>query len=233
MTQVFSNPIILAIDTNSENEAFDLVNELKENIGAVKLGLEYFHSYGPEGVRKIKNLNIPIFLDLKLHDIPITVKKSIETLIDLEPTILNVHALGGEEMMKVAAQVIRDNNCSTKLLAVTILTSMDNSDLNDIGITDGVNEGVKRLSLLAKKSGLNGVVCSSKEISTIRESCGDNFTIIVPGIRPIGVDRDDQKRVMTPREALDLGANFLVIGRPITQSKNPLEATKEIILSIS
>ena len=114
MTQVFSNPIILAIDTNSENEAFDLVNELKENIGAVKLGLEYFHSYGPEGVRKIKNLNIPIFLDLKLHDIPITVKKSIETLIDLEPTILNVHALGGEEMMKVAAQVILDNNCSTK-----------------------------------------------------------------------------------------------------------------------
>jgi|TARA_B100001146_G_scaffold33663_1_gene27013 orotidine-5'-phosphate decarboxylase len=233
MTQVFSNPIILAIDTNSENEAFDLVNELKENIGAVKLGLEYFHSYGPEGVRKIKNLNIPIFLDLKLHDIPITVKKSIETLIDLEPTILNVHALGGEEMMKVAAQVILDNNCSTKLLAVTILTSMDNSDLNDIGITDGVNEGVKRLALLAKKSGLNGVVCSSKEISIIRESCGDNFTIIVPGIRPIGVDRDDQKRVMTPREALGLGANFLVIGRPITQAKNPLEAIKEIILSIS
>ena len=233
MTQVFSNPIILAIDTNSENEAFDLVNELKENIGAVKLGLEYFHSYGPEGVRKIKNLDIPIFLDLKLHDIPITVKKSIETLIDLDPTILNVHALGGEEMMKVAAQVILDNNFSTKLLAVTILTSMDNSDLNDIGITDGVNEEVKRLALLAKKSGLNGVVCSPKEISIIRESCGENFTIIVPGIRPIGVDRDDQKRVMTPREALDLGANFLVIGRPITQAKNPLETTKEIILSIS
>ena len=119
------------------------------------------------------------------------------------------------------------------MVAVTILTSLDNSDLSDIGITDGVNEGVKRLALLAKKSGLDGVVCSSKEISIIRESCGEDFVIIVPGIRPIGVDRGDQKRIMTPREALDLGANFLVIGRPITQAKNPLEATKEIILSIS
>ena len=232
MDQVFLNPIIVAIDKNSETEAHELSKELRGHIGAVKLGLEYFDTYGPEGIIKIQNLDIPIFLDFKIHDIPQTVKKTIDTLSSLRPAILNVHALGGKKMMEYALEAISQSSPETNLIAVTILTSLDNDDLSIMGIDISTKNLVSNLAKLAKESGLSGVVCSSEEIKMVRESCGNNFKIIVPGIRPEGSNKNDQKRVMTPKEAIILGADHLVIGRPITESKDPKNTAIEIINSI-
>ena len=232
MNQVFLNPIIVAIDKNSETEAYELSKELRGHIGAVKLGLEYFNTYGPEGIIKIKNLDIPIFLDLKIHDIPQTVKKTIDTLSSLRPAILNVHALGGKKMMEYALEAISQSSPETHLIAVTILTSLDNDDLCMMGVDISTKNLVSNLAKLTKESGLSGVVCSSEEIKIVRKSCGKNFKIIVPGIRPEGFSNNDQKRVMTPKEAIILGADHLVIGRPITESKDPKNTVIEILNSI-
>ena len=232
MNQVFLNPIIVAIDKNSETEAYELSKELRGHIGAIKLGLEYFNTFGPEGIIKIQNLDIPIFLDLKIHDIPQTVKKTIDTISSLKPAILNIHALGGKKMMEYALDAVSKSSPETYLIAVTILTSLDNYDLNMMGIDISTKKLVSNLAKLAKESGLSGVVCSSEEIKMVRESCGNNFKIIVPGIRPEGSNKNDQKRVMTPKEAIILGADHLVIGRPITESKDPKNTAIEIINSI-
>ena len=232
MNQVFLNPIIVAIDKNSETEAYELSKELRGHIGAVKLGLEYFNTYGPEGIIKIKNLDIPIFLDLKIHDIPQTVKKTIDTLSSLRPAILNVHALGGNKMMEYALKAISQSSPETHLIAVTILTSLDNDDLSMMGVDISTKNLVSNLAKLTRESGLSGVVCSSEEIKIVRKSCGKNFKIIVPGIRPEGFSNNDQKRVMTPKEAIILGADHLVIGRPITESKDPKNTVIEILNSI-
>ena len=232
MIQVFLTPIIVAIDKNSETEAYELSKELRGHIGAVKLGLEYFNTYGPEGIIKIKNLDIPIFLDLKIHDIPQTVKKTIDTLSSLRPAILNVHALGGKKMMEYALKAISQSSPETHLIAVTILTSLDNDDLSMMGVDISTKNLVSNLAKLTKESGLSGVVCSSEEIKIVRKSCGKNFKIIVPGIRPEGFSNNDQKRVMTPKEAIILGADHLVIGRPITESKDPKNTVIEILNSI-
>ena len=232
MDQVFLNPIIVAIDKNSETEAYELSKELRGHIGAIKLGLEYFDTFGPEGIIKIQNLDIPIFLDLKIHDIPQTVKKTIDTISFLKPAILNIHALGGKKMMEYALDAISKSSPETYLIAVTILTSLDNDDLRMMGIDISTKKIVSNLAKLAKEIGLSGVVCSSEEIKMVRESCGNNFKIIVPGIRPEGSNKNDQKRVMTPKEAIILGADHLVIGRPITESKDPKNTAIEIINSI-
>ena len=233
MNQVYLNPIILAIDKNSDVEAIDLSKELKGHIGAIKLGLEYFDTYGPDGIRKLQMLDIPIFLDLKIHDIPQTVKKTIKTLSTLKPAILNVHALGGRKMMEYAMESISENSPKTQLVGVTVLTSLDDKDLQTMGINIPSKDLVVELAKLTKISGLAGVVCSSKEIKIVREACGVDFKIIVPGIRPEGSDKNDQKRIMTPKEAVNLGADYLVIGRPITDSKNPRGTVIEIINSIN
>ena len=233
MNQVYLNPIILAIDKNSDVEAIDLAKELKGRIGAIKLGLEYFDTYGPDGIRKLQMLDIPIFLDLKIHDIPQTVKKTIKTLSTLKPAILNVHALGGRKMMEYAMESISKNSPKTQLVGVTVLTSLDDKDLQTMGMNISSKDLVVKLAKLTKISGLAGVVCSSKEIKIVREACGADFKIIVPGIRPEGSDKNDQKRIMTPREAVNLGADYLVIGRPITDSKNPKGTVIEIINSIN
>ena len=232
MNQVFINPIIVAIDKNSEIEAYELTKELIGNVGAIKLGLEFFDTYGPDGIKNLQKLKIPIFLDLKIHDIPQTVKKTIDTLSSLKPAILNVHALGGKKMMEYALEAISQSSPETNLIAVTILTSLDNDDLSIMGIDISTKNLVSNLAKLAKESGLSGVVCSSEEIKMVRESCGKNFKIIVPGIRPEGYSKNDQKRVMTPKEAIKLGADHLVIGRPITESKDPKNTAIEIINSI-
>jgi len=232
MNQVFLNPIIVAIDKNSETEAYELSKELRDHIGAIKLGLEYFDTFGPEGIIKIQNLDIPIFLDLKIHDIPQTVKKTIDTISSLKPAILNIHALGGKKMMEYALDAVSKSSPETYLIAVTILTSLDNDDLRMMGIDISTKKIVSNLAKLAKEIGLSGVVCSSEEIKMVRESCGNNFKIIVPGIRPEGSNKNDQKRVMTPKEAIILGADHLVIGRPITESKDPKNTAIEIINSI-
>ena len=232
MNQVFINPIIVAIDKNSEIEAYELTKELIGHVGAIKLGLEFFDTYGPDGIKNLQKLKIPIFLDLKIHDIPQTVKKTIDTLSSLKPDILNVHALGGKKMMQYALESLSNNSPYTQLVAVTILTSLDNDDLQMMKIDISTKDLVSSLAKLTKESGLSGVVCSSEEIKLVREACGKNFKIIVPGIRPEGSDKNDQKRIMTPKEAISLGADHLVIGRPITESKDPRETAKEIVNSI-
>jgi orotidine-5'-phosphate decarboxylase len=232
MKQVFLNPIILAIDTKSDIEAYEISQEVSGYVGAIKLGLEYFNTYGPEGIRKIQEIGIPIFLDLKLHDIPMTVKKSIETLSDINPAIINVHAFGGQQMMKYALDGLGQESKNTSLVAVTVLTSLNDDDMTILGIDYAVKDLVQNLAKLTKDSGLAGVVCSAEEIALVRKVCGKDFIIIVPGIRPEGSQKDDQKRVMTPKQAISLGADYLVIGRPITQSKDPLSKVKEILKSI-
>ena len=230
MIKVFRNPIMLAIDTSSLDEAKSLAVKLKDNIGGIKLGMEFFNSFGPSGIKAIKDFDIPIFLDLKLHDIPATVYKTITTLLKLEPAIINVHASGGKEMMMAAAKALKDSgNKNTKIIAVTILTSLDDNDLYEIGFSGTSNELVLRLAKLAQESGLDGIVCSAKEISTIRENIGSDFLLVVPGIRTKEDNADDQKRIMTPKEAILLGADLLVIGRPITKAKDEILASKEIL----
>jgi len=232
MKQVFLNPIILAVDTKSDLEAYEISQEVSGYVGAIKLGLEYFDTYGPEGIRKIQEIGIPIFLDLKLHDIPMTVKKTIETLSDINPAIINVHAFGGQQMMKYALEGLGEASKNTSLVAVTVLTSLNDDDMAILGINYPVKDLVKNLAKLTKDSGLAGVVCSAEEIVLVRKVCGKDFIIIVPGIRPEGSQKDDQKRVMTPKQAISLGADYLVIGRPITKSKDPLSKVKEILKSI-
>ena len=232
MKQVFLNPIIIAIDTKSDLEAYEISQEVSGYVGAIKLGLEYFNTYGPEGIRKIQEIGIPIFLDLKLHDIPMTVKKAIETLSDINPAIINVHAFGGQQMMKYSIDGLDQKSKNTSLVAVTVLTSLNDDDMTILGIDYPVKDLVQNLAKLTKDSGLAGVVCSAEEIALVRKVCGKDFMIIVPGIRPEGSEKDDQKRVMTPKQAISLGADYLVIGRPITQSKDPLSKVKEILKSI-
>ena len=230
MNKVFPNPIMLALDTSSLDEAKSLASKLKDHIGGIKLGMEFFNSFGPSGIKAIKEFNIPIFLDLKLHDIPITVYKTITTLLALEPAIINVHASGGKEMMLAASKALKDSgNKNTKIIAVTILTSLDDNDLHEIGFSGTSNELVLKQAILAKESGLDGIVCSAKEISTIRENIGTNFMLVVPGIRPEKDNANDQKRIMTPKEAILLGADLLVIGRPITKARDQILASKEIL----
>ena len=232
MKQVFLNPIILAVDTKSDLEAYEISQEVSGYVGAIKLGLEYFNTYGPEGIRKIQEIGIPIFLDLKLHDIPMTVRKTIETLSDINPAIINVHAFGGQQMMKYALDGLGQKSRKISLVAVTVLTSLNENDMAILGIDYPVKDLVQNLAKLTKDSGLAGVVCSAEEIALVRKICGKEFMIIVPGIRPEGSQKDDQKRVMTPKQAISLGADYLVIGRPITQSKDPLSKVKEILKSI-
>jgi len=233
MNKVFSNPIILAVDSSSIKEAETLISNLKDYIGGIKIGMEFFNSFGPEGINIIKKLNIPIFLDLKLHDIPITVYKTVKSLLDLEPAIINVHASGGKEMMMAASRALREsNNVKTKIIGVTVLTSLDNTDLKEIGFDETSDTLVVKLANLVKDSGLDGIVCSAKEISLVRKSIGDDFILVVPGIRPHKDKVNDQKRVMTPKEAISLGADLLVIGRPITNAENQIKATKEILNQI-
>ena len=233
MNKIFKNPIILAVDVNSLKMAKSLVSDLKDYIGGVKLGMEFFNSFGPEGVKEISNFGIPIFLDLKLHDIPITIYKTIKSLLDLNVAIINVHSSGGKDMMEAAARARNEyKDSSTKIIAVTVLTSLDNNDLNEIGFINESQDLVLKLAKLTKDSGLDGIVCSAKEISLIKNSIGKDFTLVVPGIRLNNENLNDQKRVMSPGKAIKEGADLLVIGRPITDSNNPINTINEILSQI-
>ena len=233
MNKIFKNPIILALDVNSLTKAQSIVSDLKNHIGGVKLGMEFFNSFGPDGVREISKLGIPIFLDLKLHDIPITVYKTIKTLMELDIAIINVHSSGGRDMLEAAAKAKSEfKDKPTKLIAVTVLTSLDNNDIEEIGYKDNSQDLVLRLASLAKDSGLDGVVCSAKEISLIKRKLGKNFILVVPGIRLEKDNKNDQKRVMSPKKAINAGADLLVIGRPITDSKDPLKTIDNILENI-
>lgn len=217
-------PVFVAIDTPELKQAAAIAEAVRDHAGGVKLGLEFFSAQGPDGVREIARLGLPIFLDLKLHDIPNTVAKAVGALAPLEPAILTVHATGGHEMLWEAKRAAPPQ---TKVVAVTLLTSLDANDLSDLGIGRSPADQVERLAWIARDAGLDGIVCSGSEVAQARAAWSDGF-FVVPGIRPAGAAVGDQKRVVTPAKALADGASVLVIGRPITAAADPRAAVMEI-----
>lgn len=230
--------ILCALDTQDPHAAYGLAAKLRAHVGGVKLGLEFFGAQGPGGFAHVAKSGMPIFLDLKLHDIPHTVSKAIHALMPLKPLIMTIHTGGGPAMMKAAAtaatQAAQDVGCRRPIIVgVTILTSMDEGDLEAVGLSTPLPAQVVRMARLAQESGLDGVVCSPFEITAIREACGPDFKLVVPGIRPEGSAVGDQKRVMTPAEAISNGADYIVIGRPITESADPVRAAQNIAEELS
>ena len=222
------NPIFVALDTPSLEHARTLAEQVGPNAGGVKLGLEFFSANGPAGVAAILRLGIPVFLDLKLHDIPNTVAKAVEALRPLEPAVLTVHAAGGRAMLEAGKAAAAP---TTKVVGVTVLTSLDGDDLRSIGVERDPGEQVRGLAALCRDSGLDGIVCSGAEVGAAREAWPEGF-FVVPGVRPAGGAVGDQKRVVSPREALDSGASILVIGRPITGADDPAAALRDIALTL-
>lgn len=228
-----SERILCALDTVNVDEACLIAGSLKSLVGGVKLGLEFFGANGPQGFLQVSKANENIFLDLKLHDIPNTVAKAIHSLMPLKPKIMTIHTAGGPAMVRAAAEAAtaaaKTVGCERPIIVgVTILTSLDHDDLDQVGYQNNVSEQVVKLAKLAQNNGLDGVVCSPHEINLIKEACGAEFKLVVPGIRPTGSDKGDQKRVMTPNEAIKLGADYLVIGRPITQATSPAASARAI-----
>ena len=218
------NPIYIGLDTPDLDHAERLARAVKPHVGGLKLGLEFFMANGPDGVRRMGRVGLPIFLDLKLHDIPNTVAGALKSLSVLDLSIVNVHAGGGLQMMQ-AARAVRPPGA--KLIAVTVLTSFDAADLAGIGVLADPATQVRRLAALAHDAGLDGVVCSPHEVGQLKADWNRGL-FVVPGIRPAGADLGDQKRVMTPAQALQAGATVLVIGRPITGAADPAAAAAAI-----
>jgi orotidine-5'-phosphate decarboxylase len=222
-------PIYVAIDTRDLARATQIAGAVRDHAGGVKLGLEFFSAQGPDGVRRIAELGLPIFLDLKFHDIPNTVAKAVEAIVPLNPAILTVHAHGGHEMLSAAKRAAPP---ATKVVAVTLLTSLDEGDLSDLGIERSPADQVGRLAWMARDAGVDGIVCSGEEVTSARAAWDSGF-FVVPGVRPPGADVGDQKRVVTPAQALEDGASVLVIGRPITGAPDPARAIMDIAAGLS
>lgn len=228
---MFANPVVCALDRPDLDGALALARDLRDVVGGLKLGLEFVMAQGPDGVRAVADVGLPIFLDVKLHDIPNTVAGAMRALAGLGVAIINVHAAGGSAMMQAARDAAGSGPGRPLVIAVTVLTSLDAADLEATGVpATPVNQAV-RLAQLTKECGLDGVVCSPLEIKAIREACGSDFRLVVPGIRPRSAG-DDQKRTTTPADALTLGADLLVIGRPITAAASPRDAATEIVASL-
>ena len=225
-----SSQVILALDFSDMASTVEMINLTKEHIGIYKLGLEFYLSHGKSGVKEIQSRfsGIEIFLDLKLHDIPNTVAGACRSVADIDPKFLTVHASGGSKMISAASSTLPN----VEITAVTILTSLDQEQM----IAMGLNENIETLTLsLAKNavnSGARAIVSSPQEVSLLRKHLGEKVTLITPGVRPSGADRDDQERVMTPREAIEAGADFVVIGRPITKASDPKQAAEAITASL-
>ena len=219
-----TNPVYLALDLPQLDAARALAGKVKSHVGGIKLGLEFFCAHGHHGVHEIAHLGLPVFLDLKLHDIPNTVAGAMQAIHVLEPSIVTVHASGGRAMMEDAKAAAHNG---TKVVAVTMLTSMDDRDLDRTGVRGNAHEQVMRLAELAEAAGLDGIVCSGQEVASVRKQWKDGF-FVVPGLRPGGKATGDQKRVVTPRQARDDGASVLVVGRPISRAEDPVQAAREI-----
>ncbi|WP_334183570.1 orotidine-5'-phosphate decarboxylase [Novosphingobium sp.] len=219
-----SNPVYLALDLPRLDAAEALARKVSGHIGGIKLGLEFFCAHGHHGVHELHKLGLPIFLDLKLHDIPNTVAGAMQAIHVLEPSIVTIHAAGGRAMMEDAKAAAGEN---TKVVAVTVLTSLDGGDLNAIGVAAEPHEQALRLAELAQSAGLDGIVCSGHEVGAVHRQWKDGF-FVVPGLRPDTDGNGDQKRIMTPRAARDAGASVLVIGRPISRAEDPLAAARAI-----
>jgi orotidine-5'-phosphate decarboxylase len=222
------SPIFVAIDTPDLERARSLAQQVQAEAGGVKLGLEFFSANGPAGVASIRELGLPVFLDLKLHDIPNTVAKAVEALRPLEAAVLTVQAAGGRAMLEAAKGAAGP---ATKVVAVTVLTSLDGEDLRSIGVQSEPGEQVARLAELARSAGLDGIVCSGAEVGAAHAAWPDGY-FVIPGVRPPSADLSDQKRVVTPRQALEDGASMLVIGRPITGASDPAAALRDIAATL-
>jgi orotidine-5'-phosphate decarboxylase len=224
-----NNPICVALDTPELERAVFLAKLLVEKVGMAKIGLEFFLAHGQKGYETVASTGIPIFLDLKLHDIPNTVAQGLLSLMALKPAIVNIHATGGLDMMKAARDAVSGE---TKLIAVTVLTSLSIPDVYQIGFGWDTQTLARKLALLARTAHLDGVVCSSHDTKAIKSDCGNDFLTVVPGIRPAEGSHHDQKRVATPRAALEAGADILVIGRAITGAADPAQAASDILQSM-
>jgi orotidine-5'-phosphate decarboxylase len=236
----FDNPIFCALDTTDLEWAVTLAHELRGHVGGVKIGMEFHYAHGADGFARVAAAGLPVFLDLKLHDIPNTVAGGINALAPLKAAIVNVHASGGPAMMRAAAEAAHGAARPQKVIAVTILTSLDGNDLARVGfaavegtVEQQTSAHACQLAVLAAECGLDGVVCSSHDLKAIRERCGADFLTVVPGIRPSTADVGDQKRVATPAWAVNEGADILVIGRPITRADDPVAAADAIIAEIA
>jgi len=225
--------IIIALDYDNQSDVMQLVQQIDPSECRLKIGKELFTACGPDIVRKVQDLGFEVFLDLKFHDIPATVAKACKAAANLGVWMLNVHALGGVEMLKAARNAVDDSGKSTHLIAVTLLTSHSQSDISQVGLGGSIAENVLKLADLSFQSKLDGVVCSAQETEILRQHLGNDFLLITPGIRPAGSCADDQTRIVTPHDALKNGSSYLVIGRPITLADNPLAALREINQSIN
>jgi len=226
--------VVVALDFDNKDEALSFVDKIQPSDCRLKVGKEMFTHFGPEFVKELVSRDFDVFLDLKFHDIPNTVAKAVAAAADLGVWMVNVHASGGLKMMERAKEALLPYGDKAPLLiAVTVLTSMTEEDLIGIGINRTPAEQVQHLASLTKKANLDGVVCSAMEAESLKQLLGKEFKLITPGIRPLGSNADDQKRIMTPQQALDVGVDYLVIGRPITKAENPQSVLQEINLSIS
>lgn len=228
-----TSKIIVALDYEKEAEALALVDQIDPSLCRLKVGKEMFTTLGINFVKQLHQRNFDVFLDLKYHDIPNTVARAVRSAADLGVWMVDLHASGGLRMMEEAKRILEPYGKDAPLLiAVTVLTSMEDLDLLQIGINASPMEQVLRLAHLTHRSGLDGVVCSPQEVEILRNACGEEFKLVTPGIRPIGADFGDQRRVMTPTAAIRAGSDYLVIGRPITKADNPAEVLRSINTSI-
>lgn len=233
-----ADKVYCAVDTVDIGQAARTIDAIRGAVGGIKLGLEFFTAHGPDLVRRLVGRQTPLFLDLKLHDIPNTVAGAVRAVAPLAPTLLTIHCSGGPAMMRAAREAAEQAAASLGvrrplLLGVTVLTSLDESDLDAVGVAHAPLQQVRRLAALAQASGMDGVICSPLEIEALRADCGRDFLLVVPGIRPAGSAAGDQKRVMTPGEAVAKGADYLVIGRPITEAASPRGAAEAIAAEIA
>lgn len=229
--------LIVALDFPNQKAAEKVVEELGDSVSYYKVGMELYYAAGASIIKYLKNKDKQVFLDLKLQDIPNTVAKSLSVLTTLGADMMNVHAVGGKKMMEEAVKAVKEtakvlNKPAPKLIAVTILTSMDEMQFQDLNYNNTIEEQVVSLAKLAKEAGMDGVVASPKEASSIREACGKDFLIVTPGVRPVGSETNDQSRIATPSGAIKNGASHIVVGRPITQVENKKETTKKILKEI-
>ncbi|NVO76082.1 orotidine-5'-phosphate decarboxylase [Photobacterium damselae] len=228
-TQLMDPKVIVALDYDNQNDALAFVDRIEPGSCRLKVGKEMFTFYGPDFVRKLHDRGHSVFLDLKFHDIPNTCSKAVKAAAELGVWMVNVHASGGERMMTASREILEPYGKDRPLLiGVTVLTSMESSDLAGIGISRSPQEQVMNLATLTKNSGLDGVVCSAQEASLLKSNLGQEFKLVTPGIRPAGSTAGDQRRVMTPVEAIAAGSDYLVIGRPITQAENPAQVLADI-----
>jgi orotidine-5'-phosphate decarboxylase len=232
------SPVYVAVDTPEIPRARKLAEIVGPWVGGLKLGLEFFNAHGPAGVREVmRGTELPLFLDLKLHDIPNTVAAAVRSVVPLLPSFLTVHASGGGAMLRAAVDAALEEAAklgvkAPGILAVTVLTSLDGDDLHEIGQQGPIRDQVARLAQLAKRSGVAGIVCAPGEVTTLREQSGPDFVLMVPGIRPVWAAAQDQKRILTPAQALQAGASHLVIGRPITGATDPAEAARLVAVEL-